>query len=227
MYENKIIAVTQQLRYRSADSPPIKVRHSRAKRAFDIAVTALLLVTVAPVLLAIALLVRRDGGPALIRHRRIGADGVAFDCYKFRSMVVDAESALETLLAANPTLRDEWARDFKLRDDPRITRLGRFLRRTSLDELPQLFNVLRGDMSLVGPRPIVDAEVPRYGSCFADYIACRPGITGLWQVTGRNDVSYDRRVELDASYARGWSVALDLRILLKTLVVVLRRDGAY
>jgi undecaprenyl-phosphate galactose phosphotransferase len=141
-------------------------------------------------------------------------------------MVVDADKVLQQVLAKDETLRAEWESAFKLRNDPRITLMGRFLRAFSLDELPQLLNVIRGEMSLVGPRPIVEAEIDLYGPNFESYSACRPGMTGLWQVSGRSDVSYLRRVHLDAEYARTWSLWLDLKILLSTAVVVVRSDGA-
>lgn len=197
------------------------------KRAMDIAGACVLLVLLAPLMLVLATLVRRDGGSAVYRHRRIGADGSAFDCLKFRSMCADADQRLRRVLEENPAARLEWERTFKLRDDPRITSIGRFLRRTSLDELPQLFNVLRGEMSLVGPRPIVREEVPRYGGAFVYYQRCRPGITGPWQVSGRSDTSYTTRVALDAHYARQWSLGRDVAILFRTVGVVLRGSGAY
>ena len=197
-------------------------------RAFDIVAAASVLLLTAPLLVAIALLVwMMDGGPALYSQPRVGRDGRHFRCLKFRSMCVDADARLARLLASDETARREWQADHKLRVDPRITRLGRFLRKTSLDETPQLINVLRGEMSLVGPRPIVDAEIPRYGRRFAAYCAQRPGITGLWQVSGRNDVSYRRRVALDTAYAARKSIALDMRILAATIPAVLLRRGSY
>jgi undecaprenyl-phosphate galactose phosphotransferase len=186
-----------------------------------------LLVALTPTLCALVIVIRRDGGPALFRHRRIGADGRAFHCLKFRSMCINAEEMLKQHLAQNPDARQEWDKDFKLKNDPRVTRLGAFMRRTSLDELPQLLNVLKGDMSLVGPRPIVTAEVTRYGGAFASYLKCRPGITGLWQVSGRNDIDYGSRIELDARYVANWSVMNDVSILFRTFGVVMRRSGAY
>jgi exopolysaccharide production protein ExoY len=152
----------------------------------------------------IAALVRRDGGPAVFGHRRIGADGRTFRCWKFRSMVPDADKVLERLLATDNAARAEWEREYKLQDDPRITPLGKVLRVTSLDELPQLINVIKGEMSLVGPRPIVSDEIKRYGAAFHDYRRCRPGITGKWQVSGRNEIDYGTRVQLDQDYARRW-----------------------
>lgn len=200
---------------------------SRTKRVFDVVAAMALLVALAPIMLTLAFMVRRDGGPAIFGHGRIGSNGGTFRCLKFRSMCVDAEKRLEEHLAANPEARAEWERDFKLRDDPRITKLGNFLRRSSLDELPQLINVIRGEMSLVGPRPIVADEVERYGDRFVAYRNCRPGITGLWQVSGRNDVSYRARVRLDSFYAARWSFAKDVIILVRTVGVVFRRSGAY
>ena len=199
----------------------------RSKRAFDVGASQLLIALFGPFLALLALAVRLDGGPALFGHRRIGAAGESFRCWKFRSMVVDAEAVLAHTLATDPAARAEWDKDFKLRNDPRVTRLGNFLRRSSLDELPQLFNVLKGEMSLVGPRPIVVAEVERYGLAMEEYRACKPGITGLWQVSGRNDIDYAERVELDRRYAWTWSLKNDLMILVRTLGVVARRSGAY
>lgn len=200
---------------------------SVAKRSFDLVVGVLFLLALSPVMLMIALLVMRDGGGVLFRHKRIGANGKTFCCLKFRTMCVDAEAKLQKLLAEDAEARAEWKRDFKLRNDPRVTALGNFLRQTSLDELPQLFNIIKGDMSLVGPRPIVTAEAARYGAAFRDYLSCRPGLTGLWQVSGRNDVGYETRVKLDSSYARTWSLARDITILMRTVRVVFGRNGAY
>jgi len=196
--------------------------------AMNIAVSLATLVFLLPVMLAISLAVyAQDGGPVLFAHRRIGWKGRSFYCLKFRSMAVDAERRLTELLATDPAAREEWERDHKLRDDPRVTRLGAFLRRTSLDELPQLLNVLCGDMSLVGPRPIVQAEVAKYGHRFRDYCAVKPGITGLWQVSGRNDTSYRTRIALDTLYAHRRHVGLDAYILACTVPAVLTRRGSY
>jgi exopolysaccharide production protein ExoY len=200
---------------------------SRLKRVFDVVAALGLLVFFGPLLLLLAVAVSRDGGPVLFGHRRIGANGQPFICWKFRSMVVDAEAALKRTLATDPEARREWERDFKLRNDPRVTRLGRFLRKSSLDELPQLFSVITGEMSLIGPRPIVAEEITRYGAGFSDYAACRPGLTGLWQVSGRNDIDYAERVAIDSRYARQWSFVQDMSILFRTIGVVLRRSGAY
>jgi Undecaprenyl-phosphate galactose phosphotransferase WbaP len=200
---------------------------SRLKRTIDILGAMVLLIALTPVLVALALLVRSDGGPVLFRQRRIGAGGRPFMCLKYRTMRTDAEAQLQQLLARDPEARASWESDFKLRVDPRITRFGGLMRRTSLDELPQLFNVLKGDMSLVGPRPIVAAEVVRYGVAMREYLNCRPGVTGLWQVSGRNDVDYKTRVKLDQTYVRNWSIVADVGILFRTVRVVLLRSGAY
>ena len=168
-----------------------------------------------------------SSGPVFYGQRRLGRGGHMFTAWKFRSMVRDADALLATYLQAHPELREEWERDHKLKDDPRITWIGRILRRTSLDELPQLWNVLRGDMSLVGPRPIVQDEVPKYGERYVLYQKVRPGLSGLWQVSGRNDTTYAERVALDCYYVRNWSVWLDLVILARTVRVVLFGGGAY
>ncbi|MFC3069487.1 sugar transferase [Phenylobacterium soli] len=196
--------------------------------AMNVLVAVLALIFLTPVMLAVAFAVfAQDGGPILFAHRRIGRGGRYFHCLKFRSMAVDAEQRLADLLANDPQARAEWERDHKLRCDPRVTRLGEFLRKTSLDELPQLFNVLRGEMSLVGPRPIVDAEVAKYGRRFEAYCAVKPGITGLWQVSGRNDTTYRARVAMDCIYARQRNVIMDGMIIAATVPAVLMRKGSY
>lgn len=195
------------------------------KRLFDVVFAILLLPILAPVIFGLWLLVRRDGGAGFFGHTRVGQDGVAFKCWKLRSMVVDAETRLKTHLESCPEAAAEWARDHKLTDDPRINRLGRVLRKTSLDELPQIWNVLKGEMSFVGPRPVVDAELEKYGQSLPAYLAQKPGITGLWQVSGRNDISYDERVALDVRYMRERCFAKDLSIILKTGSAVLCRTG--
>ncbi len=197
------------------------------KRIFDLTVALALLVVGALPLVYIAWRIKRDGGPAIFAHKRVGQSGKPFPCFKFRTMRVDAERQLRELLATNPAAREEWDREFKLRNDPRVTPIGQFLRRTSLDELPQLFNVVRGEMSLVGPRPIIEAELARYGDDVDYFLMVRPGMSGLWQVSGRNDVDYDTRVYLDTWYVKNWSLWYDIAILFKTVRVVLRRDGAY
>lgn len=201
--------------------------HRACKRVFDLVVASLLLVLLSPVLLALAWLVKRDGGPAFFGHKRIGQGGKTFKCWKFRSMVVNAQEVLQELLATSAEARAEWEKEFKLKNDPRISRIGHFTRKTSLDELPQLWNVIKGEMSLVGPRPVIQAELERYGDDVTYYLEACPGVTGLWQVSGRNDVDYDTRVYLDAWYVKNWSLWTDISILFKTMGVVLRRDGAY
>ncbi len=196
-------------------------------RALEIVIAFAAVVLLAPVLLVIAIAVwAQDGGSPIFVHQRLGRGGVLFPCLKFRSMVVDSQVRLAELLATDPDAAAEWARDQKLRDDPRITRLGQWLRKTSLDELPQLFNVLAGQMSLVGPRPIVESEIWRYGRYYQHYCSVRPGITGLWQVSGRNDLSYRRRVVLDTVYARTRSLAVDLAIMLRTVPAMLSGRGS-
>jgi exopolysaccharide production protein ExoY len=199
-----------------------------AKRALDIVVAFALLVLLAVPMLVIAALVRADGGPALFSHTRVGRGGKPFGCLKFRTMVVDAEARLAALLAADEAASAEWAATRKLRNDPRVTRIGRFLRATSLDELPQLINVLKGEMSLVGPRPVQAAELATYyGAAAEHYQLVRPGITGPWQISGRSDTGYERRVALDVAYATRPSLLEDLRILALTPKAVLARRGAY
>jgi UDP-galactose-lipid carrier transferase len=198
-----------------------------AKSTMDIVVALLLLALTAPVFVFISFANTLDGGPVLFRQRRIGAGGRPFCCLKFRTMVVDADQALQAAFAKNPELAVEWEERRKLVHDPRVTWLGRFLRKTSLDELPQLINILRREMSLVGPRPIVESEVQRYGSHIAQYYATRPGLTGLWQVSGRSNTSYARRVELDVWYVNNWTFWHDIAVLLKTVPVVFGREGAF
>ncbi len=197
------------------------------KRVFDLLAAVALLAVGWPLLIYLAWRIREDGGPAIYAHKRVGQSGKVFACYKFRSMRVDAEEQLRDLLASDPALRVEWEKEFKLKDDPRVTAIGHFLRRTSLDELPQLFNVIKGEMSLVGPRPVVRKELERYGDDVDYFLMVRPGMTGLWQVSGRNDVNYDTRVYLDTWYVKNWSLWYDIAILFKTIRVVLKREGAY
>jgi Undecaprenyl-phosphate galactose phosphotransferase WbaP len=197
------------------------------KRVFDTLAALVLLVLLTPFMLLIAFLIRRDGGPAWFAHPRIGKNGVVFNCLKFRTMVVDAEVQLERLFQRRADLRQQWENERKLKQDPRVSPIGRFLRRTSLDELPQLLNVIKGQMSLVGPRPVVRTELKKYGSEVVYYLMVRPGMTGMWQVSGRNDVDYETRVYLDTWYVKNWALWYDVRILLKTIHVVLQRRGAY
>ena len=202
--------------------------HARGlKRAFDVLTALILLLLLAAPMLWLAWRIRQDGGAAIFAHKRIGQGGKVFKCLKFRTMHIDAERALRELLQQDPALQEEWSREFKLRNDPRLTVVGRLLRHTSLDELPQLFNVIRGDMSLVGPRPVVQDELCRYGEDVDYFLMVRPGMTGLWQVSGRNNASYDTRVYLDTWYVKNWSLWYDLAILFKTIKVVFRGNGAY
>ncbi len=198
------------------------------KRAIDLLIAAACLAVGMPLLLALALAVKISSpGPIFYGHSRIGRHGRRFKAWKFRTMYVNSDVILKEHLAADPMARAEWEQDHKLRDDPRVTRFGRIARNLSLDELPQLLNVLRGDMSLVGPRPIVDGEVWRYGDTFRLYATVKPGITGMWQVSGRNDIGYTERVLLDQFYIRHWSPWLDVYILAKTVVALVSRSGAY
>ncbi len=186
-----------------------------------------LAVLFAPIFLLVFVGAAINGQSPLFRHQRVGRDGKRFYCLKFQTMVPNAEVLLQHLLAADPDLRAEWERDHKLKDDPRVTPIGRFLRATSLDELPQLWNVLKGEMSLVGPRPVTREELLRYGRNQVIYMLVRPGITGLWQVSGRNFVEYRKRVAMDVCYVKNQSLVLDLWILAKTVLVVVTRHGAF
>ncbi len=238
---SRLIDVAQELKATPLRAEPLPLpalyewggllesKSSRLKRLFDIASACLFIPLVLPLSLLIAAAIRLETpGPVLFRHTRIGQGNRRFTLWKFRSMLRNSEERLQAYLQQHPELEAEWNATHKLKDDPRVTRVGRFLRRTSLDELPQFWNVLVGDMSLIGPRPIVDAEVPKYGlPGLRLYTRVRPGLTGLWQVSGRSDTSYLRRVELDSRYIREWSIALDLRIIWKTIGVILRANGAY
>lgn len=197
------------------------------KRLFDIFGSLSIIIAISPLLIYICRKVKKDGGAAIYGHERIGKDGQPFKCLKFRSMVTNSKEVLEDLLKNDPDARAEWNETFKLKNDPRITKIGHFLRKTSLDELPQLFNVLRGEMSLVGPRPIITAELARYNEQVDYYLLSKPGMTGLWQVSGRSDVDYETRVYLDAWYVKNWSMWNDIAILFKTIGVVVKKDGAY
>lgn len=197
------------------------------KRSFDIIVSGLLLLLFSPLFFALFLIIRKDGGKAVYNQVRVGRDRKVFKCYKFRTMVVNSQQVLRELLAKDPEARRQWNKEFKLKNDPRITPIGNILRKTSLDELPQLWNVFKGEMSLVGPRPITRQELKYYGDDVIYYQMIRPGLSGLWQVSGRNDVDYATRVYLDAWYVKNWSLWNDFVILFKTVNVVLRRDGAY
>lgn len=198
------------------------------KRIFDLLLAIFGGILISPILLGIAVAVCiSNGGGIIFAHRRVGMYGKTFPCYKFQTMVNDADKVLEKYLAENPSARREWQETFKLTNDPRVTKLGNFLRRTSLDELPQLWNVILGDMSLVGPRPIVEEEVPKYGKNIREYYMVPPGITGMWQVSGRSDTTYPERVAMDTWYVRNWSVWIDIMYLFKTVKAVVTGRGAY
>ena len=197
------------------------------KRAFDIIASGLGLLLLSPLFIVVSLKVMQDGGPAFYGHERVGKKGKPFKCLKFRSMHIDSQRMLRDLLENDADARVEWERDFKLKDDPRVTSIGKFIRESSIDELPQLINVFRGEMSLVGPRPIITEELERYGDFQQFYLRVSPGITGLWQVSGRSDTSYDERVGLDVWYTQNWSIVYDIAILFKTVGVVFGKKGAY
>ncbi len=204
------------------------VHSSAVKRAMDLAFAVPVLIFVAPLLMLIYALVKVfDPGPALFTQARVGRDGREFTVYKFRTMRVDAEARLAELLEKNPRAAAEWARFQKLRNDPRVTTLGRILRKSSLDELPQLLNILRGEMSVIGPRPVTAAEMARYGADVPYYTAVRPGVLGLWQVKGRNRLTYPERVALDVQYVKTWSIWQDFKIVAMAIPVVLLGLGAY
>ena len=199
-----------------------------AKRLLDIGLSAGLLILLSPILLVLSLIVKlTSSGPVFYRQRRIGRRGNEIRPWKFRTMRPNADEILATVLASDPDLRAEWERDHKLKNDPRVTKVGGFLRATSLDELPQLWNILCGDMSAVGPRPIVEDEISKYGDAFSLYKRVTPGLTGMWQISGRNNTTYDERVALDRYYVNNWSIGLDLYILLRTAKTVVLREGAY
>ncbi|MFQ5642244.1 MAG: undecaprenyl-phosphate galactose phosphotransferase WbaP [Thiogranum sp.] len=199
----------------------------RIKRFFDIVVSTLSLIALAPLFVLVSVGIARYGSSPFFGHRRVGQDGKPFTCYKFQSMYPNANEVLQELLRDNPEARREWEQNFKIKDDPRVTRIGAFLRRTSLDELPQLWNVLKGEMSLVGPRPVVEAELERYGDHMSYYLEAKPGITGVWQISGRSDISYSERVALDVWYAKNWTLWYDIVILVKTVREVIFSKGAY
>lgn len=219
---------TSPSREKPVPGPESKFAYRFVKRSFDISLVLAILPLLLPLCVIIAALIRiTSPGPIFFSHRRIRRHGAFFSMWKFRTMCVNSAAVLEDHLRENPKARAEWRKSHKLKNDPRITKVGNFLRRTSLDELPQFWNVLAGTMSLVGPRPIVAAEVEKYGECFSDYCAVKPGITGLWQTSGRSRVTYPERVQLDRRYAQEWSLAGDLRILAKTFSSVVNQDGAY
>lgn len=199
------------------------------KNVFDFSLTAVGTICISPLLVYIAYRIKKeDPGPIFFAHERIGKNGKPFPCYKFRSMVTNSQEMLQQYLAENPAAKEEWEREFKLKNDPRVTPIGKMLRRTSLDELPQIFNVLRGEMSLVGPRPVIQEELDKYyGETAKLYCTVKPGITGLWQVSGRSDTTYDERVAMDESYINNRSLLGDIVILWKTIGVVALKKGAY
>ena len=211
------------------ESRPLKVGVSGAlNRAFDMVIALAALIVTAPMMgLAALLILFERKGPILYAHPRIGRGGQVFSVLKFRSMCVDGDRVVAEHLATNAEARAEWEKDHKLRNDPRVSGLGRVLRKSSIDELPQIFNVIRGEMSIVGPRPITQNEIEKYGQLFECYCSVKPGITGVWQVSGRNDISYQRRVEMDAIYARKKSIILDLRLIIATVPALLSRRGSY
>ncbi|MBD9375307.1 sugar transferase [Rhizobium sp. ARZ01] len=199
-----------------------------AKRSFDILAAAVALVFLSPIFLLIATLVKAsDGGTVFYGHRRIGHNGRSFRCLKFRTMRVDGDRVLQKHLKSNPEAYEEWRATRKLKDDPRVTVVGTVLRKLSLDELPQLYNILRGEMSIVGPRPVVEDELELYEAAAAYYLRTRPGLTGLWQVSGRNDVSYAARIAFDTQYVRTWSLANDVIIVARTIPAVCLSRGSY
>jgi exopolysaccharide production protein ExoY len=208
-----------------ATEPPPQVIGGNAKRAMDIALALIALVLAAPIMLLVAAAIRSSmGGPVLFSQERVGWGGRPFRCLKFRTMVTNGDEVLRRHLAADAEAKREWEATCKLADDPRVTRLGLLLRKSSLDELPQIVNILRGEMSCVGPRPVVPREIERYGALKDAYLDARPGLTGLWQTSGRSKLSYQDRVELDAEYARTWSLLLDVRIILRTIPALLKFD---
>jgi exopolysaccharide production protein ExoY len=199
-----------------------------SKRVIDIILAVSGIILLAPLLIiCFVVTVATSPGPALFRHKRVGFNGKYFDCLKFRTMVTDAPERLRQLLDSDPVAAAEWAANRKLRNDPRVTAIGDILRRSSLDELPQLFNVLRGDMSIVGPRPVTSEELEKYSGAIDAYLSCRPGITGLWQVSGRSTTTYSKRVACDAFYAREWSMALDAKIVIVTIPSLLLSESAF
>ena len=197
------------------------------KRLFDIVFSISFLFILIPLFLILFVFIKKDGGPIFYGHERVGKNGIKFKCLKFRSMSVHSESLLQELLDTDPVAKLEWESTFKLKNDPRVTKVGHFIRRTSLDEIPQLFNILKGEMSAVGPRPITEKELSMYEDKIQFYLMTKPGLTGLWQVSGRSDTDYNTRVSLDTNYIKNWSFINDIKILFKTVKVVFNKDGAY
>ena len=197
------------------------------KNSMDRIGAAIGILVLSPIFLYVAYKIKQDGGPVFYGDDRVGKGGKIFKCWKFRSMIVDAKYALDELLENDPAAREEWSKSFKLKNDPRVTKIGKLIRKTSIDELPQLFNVLIGEMSLVGPRPLLENEIEYYGDKIEAYNSVNPGITGLWQVSGRSDLAFEQRVYLDRWYVRHWSIWTDMVIIIKTIFVVSNRTGAY
>lgn len=198
------------------------------KRSFDVCGALAALIVFSPLFLMLAALVKlSDGGSVLYRHGRVGRNGQIFDCLKFRTMVPNGDAVLAAHLAKHPECREEWLATRKLKDDPRVTRFGLVMRKLSLDELPQIVNILIGDMSIVGPRPVVKKELEMYGKAAGYYLKSRPGLTGLWQISGRNDVSYEQRVAYDMHYVKNWSLVFDVKIILRTVPAVCMSRGSY
>jgi exopolysaccharide production protein ExoY len=224
-YAARLAILSLRLRPAGGDHIPIG---GNSKRGFDIVAAAAALLVLSPLLLMLALLVKlSDGGSVLYGHRRVGRNGNDFLCLKFRTMAENGDEILRAHFARNPEARREWLATRKLQHDPRVTRVGLVLRKLSLDELPQLINILRGDMSFVGPRPVVEDELELYGTAVECYLKSRPGLTGLWQISGRNNVSYNSRVEFDRNYVENWSFARDIVIIVKTFPAVLSSRGSY
>lgn len=213
----------------SSFAPPADCRmNNPGKRALDVIGAAAGFLFFSPLLLLLAVLIKLDdGGPVFYGHKRVGRYGRDFRCWKFRTMVTNGNEVLQQHLAENPAARAEWNATRKLQDDPRITRVGQVLRKLSLDELPQLFNIVVGEMSIVGPRPVVHDELAYYGPDVSYYLRSRPGLTGLWQISGRNDVSYQARVAFDRQYVETWSLGIDLDIIVKTVPAVVFSRGSY
>lgn len=220
----KIKAERYGLERRGASIPKYSLTYRFIKRSFDIAASALALLLLSPLMLVLCLLIRLDSkGPAFFIHRRYGKDGRPLNMLKFRTMYTNAQEMMEDF---TPEQKREWTENFKLTDDPRITRIGKFLRKTSMDELPQLINVLRGEMSLVGPRPVVEEELKKYGEEQAVFLSAVPGLTGYWQAYARSDCSYERRMQMELEYVRRASLWLDVKILFATVFAVLKGKGA-
>lgn len=222
---NESLASSQNAFHLPPDAKVNSFYSKVGKRFFDLILAAAMLPVLFPIIFTLWALTRMDGGRGFFAHRRIGQNGKVFRCWKIRTMVMDSEKRLRDYLVANPDADREWRESHKLTNDPRVTPIGKFIRATSLDELPQIWNILRGDMSFVGPRPVVRMEMHKYGDHRSSYQAMRPGLTGLWQVSGRNDVSYQERIDLDIDYICRISLRVDALIILKTVSAVLNRTG--